>query len=123
MPWINLVSVYTNEGRYDQAMQQGQAAVRLSPDDAVVVGNLAGIYLALGRFAEAKALATRALTKAPDATVLHRLLWLIGSLQGDQTLVRQQSGTAYQDFLAAMKSADADLPVLTQARAEYAALK
>ncbi|MDE3155953.1 MAG: protein kinase [Acidobacteriota bacterium] len=91
VPWVNLVSVYTNDGRYDQAMQQGQAAARLSPDDAVVVGNLAGVYFDLGRYAEAKALADRALVGAPDATVLHRLLWLVGSVQGDGALVKQQA--------------------------------
>jgi hypothetical protein len=30
--------------------------------------------------------------------------------------------TAYQDFLALWKNADADVPLLTQAKAEYAKL-
>ncbi len=34
-----------------------------------------------------------------------------------------QGRTAYQDFFALVKNADADLPVLAQARAEYAKLK
>jgi len=37
-------------------------------------------------------------------------------LQGDKTKAR----TAYQDFFARWKEADADIPVLKEARAEYA---
>jgi cytochrome c-type biogenesis protein CcmH/NrfG len=38
--------------------------------------------------------------------------------QGDTAKAR----TAYQDFLGAWKDADADLPLLKQAQAEYAKL-
>lgn len=40
-------------------------------------------------------------------------------LEGDQPGAR----TAYQDFFAAWKNADTDIPVLKQARAEYAKLQ
>jgi tetratricopeptide (TPR) repeat protein len=41
------------------------------------------------------------------------------AVQGDKTKAR----TAYQDFLGAWKNADADLPLLKQAQAEYAKLQ
>ena len=41
------------------------------------------------------------------------------ALAGDSVKAR----TAYQDFFALWKSADADIPALKQANAEYAALK
>jgi hypothetical protein len=41
------------------------------------------------------------------------------SMQGDAA----KSKVAYQDFLALWKNADADLPILKQAKAEYAQLK
>jgi predicted Zn-dependent protease len=41
------------------------------------------------------------------------------ALQGDKAKAR----TAYQDFLGAWKNADADLPLLKQAQAEYAKLQ
>jgi len=41
------------------------------------------------------------------------------ALQGDT----QKSRTAYQDFFALWKDADADLPVLKEAKAEYAKLQ
>ena len=40
-------------------------------------------------------------------------------LQGDKAKAR----TAYQDFFAAWKDADPDVPILVQARAEYAKLE
>lgn len=41
------------------------------------------------------------------------------SLQNDSSKAK----TAYQDFLAGMKDADSDLPILKQAKAEYAKLQ
>jgi eukaryotic-like serine/threonine-protein kinase len=41
------------------------------------------------------------------------------ALQGDAAKAR----TAYQDFLALWKDADGDVPILQQAKAEYAKLK
>jgi hypothetical protein len=40
------------------------------------------------------------------------------SLSGDQSKAR----TAYQDFLALWKDADPDIPILKQAKSEYASL-
>jgi hypothetical protein len=36
---------------------------------------------------------------------------------------RMQATTAYQNFLALWKNADQDIPILREAKAEYAALK
>jgi hypothetical protein len=41
------------------------------------------------------------------------------ALQGDNAKAR----TAYQDFLALWKDADPDIPILKQAKAEYAKLQ
>jgi eukaryotic-like serine/threonine-protein kinase len=41
------------------------------------------------------------------------------ALQGDTA----KSRTAYQDFFAAWKDADPDVPILKEARAEYAKLQ
>jgi eukaryotic-like serine/threonine-protein kinase len=41
------------------------------------------------------------------------------SLQGDNA----KAGAAYQDFLALWKDADPDIPILKQAKAEYAKLQ
>jgi len=44
---------------------------------------------------------------------------IINALQGDKAKAR----SAYQDFLALWKDADSDIPILQQAKAEYARLK
>ncbi len=55
----------------------------------------------------------------PLAALAHLGLGRAYALQGDAAKAR----TAYQDFLALWKDADADVPVLQQAKAEYAKIK
>ena len=54
----------------------------------------------------------------PLMSLAHLGLGRAYALQGDT----QKSRTAYQDFLALWKDADADLPILKEAQAEYAKL-
>ncbi|HVC20141.1 MAG TPA: protein kinase [Vicinamibacterales bacterium] len=90
VPWVNLAGQYQQLGELPQAMRQAQEAVRLSPSDSVSAGNLAGIYLDMGRNDEAKALAVATLKQSPNASDPHRLLWLIGRLQGDKAAMQRQ---------------------------------
>jgi eukaryotic-like serine/threonine-protein kinase len=55
----------------------------------------------------------------PLGALAHLGLGRAFALQGDAAKAR----TAYQDFLALWKDADSDVPVLQQARAEYAKIK
>ena len=55
----------------------------------------------------------------PPEALAHLGLGRAYALQGDAAKAR----TAYQDFLALWKDADGDVPVLQQARAEYAKIK
>jgi hypothetical protein len=41
----------------------------------------------------------------------------------DADLARSRALAAYKDFLALWKAADSDIPILTQAKAEYAKLR
>jgi eukaryotic-like serine/threonine-protein kinase len=52
-------------------------------------------------------------------TLSHLNLGRAYALQGDQAKAR----TAYQDFFAAWKDADTDIPILITAKAEYERLK
>ncbi len=56
---------------------------------------------------------------SPLYALAHLGLGRAYSLQGDNTKAR----TAYQDFFAAWKDADPDIPILKQAKAEYAKLQ
>jgi len=56
---------------------------------------------------------------APELSLAQLGLARAHALQGDKA----KSRTAYQDFLALWKDADLDIPILQQAKAEYAKLK
>jgi hypothetical protein len=56
---------------------------------------------------------------APAHTLAHLGLARAAAINGDTAATRK----AYQDFFAVWKDADSDLPVLVQARKEYAELK
>jgi cytochrome c-type biogenesis protein CcmH/NrfG len=55
----------------------------------------------------------------PIAVLAHLQLGRAYALQGDTTRAK----AAYQDFLTLWKDADPDIPVLKQAKAEYAKLQ
>jgi hypothetical protein len=55
----------------------------------------------------------------PIAALAHLGLGRAYALSGDSTKAR----TAYQEFFALWKNADPDIPVLKQAKAEYAKLQ
>ena len=55
----------------------------------------------------------------PIGALAHLELGRAYAMQGDTTKARG----AYQDFLALWKDADPDIPILKQAKAEYAKLK
>jgi len=80
--------------------------------------------LAAHQYAEAaaefqKILARRGIVGAdPIGALAHLQLGRAFALSGDPA----RSKAAYQDFLALWKDADLDIPILTQARAEYAKL-
>jgi serine/threonine protein kinase/tetratricopeptide (TPR) repeat protein len=82
-------------------------------------------YLQMGKGAEAAAEFQKIVDHSylignfPFAALAHLGLGRAYALQGDAGKAR----TAYQDFLALWKDADADVPVLQQARAEYAKIK
>jgi serine/threonine protein kinase/tetratricopeptide (TPR) repeat protein len=56
---------------------------------------------------------------APEHSLAHLQLARAYALQGDT----DKAGTAYQDFFALWKDADPDIPILKQAKAEYAKLQ
>ncbi len=82
-------------------------------------------YLQMGKGAEAAAEFQKIVDHSylignfPLAALAHLGLGRAYALQGDAAKAR----TAYQDFLALWKDGDSDVPVLQQAKAEYAKIK
>jgi hypothetical protein len=56
---------------------------------------------------------------SPLAALAHLQLGRAYAMQGDTVKTR----TAYQDFLTLWKDADPDIPILKQAKSEYAKLQ
>jgi eukaryotic-like serine/threonine-protein kinase len=102
VPWINLGNLYTRMGRFDDAAQQTENALRLSPDDVIGMSLLINSYIDRDRFDEAKAIARQGLAKHPDAVPYHELLWVIAFLQDDQPAQKEQ-----MDWMQAKDKGDA----------------
>ena len=75
---------YTMTGEYEKALEQHQETTRLEPRNLVFQSVLAGDYVRLDRFDEAKAVLERAVAQKLDGPGLHQLLLLIAYMQDDQ---------------------------------------
>ncbi|MGB9203622.1 MAG: protein kinase [Terriglobales bacterium] len=115
-----------NPGKADPAKAidlENTAALYARANTGVLFGR--GIaYRQAGRFADAQQDFEKILqmkTRGPDTLVVAAQLELgrVYQKQGDEAKARM----AYQNFLAAWKDADPDIPLLHQAKAEYAKLQ
>jgi eukaryotic-like serine/threonine-protein kinase len=74
-------------GQYEKSLAELREALRLNPDSAMEYGNLAAAYLALNRFAEARATAEEAKAKNLDVSWE---LYMLGFLQNDAAEMKKQ---------------------------------
>ena len=108
---------------YDRGVPPSIAPAFIGPFYTVYVRGLA--YLAAHQGSEAaaefqKILDGRSIVVSdPVGALAHLQLGRALALSGDKTKAK----TAYQDFLTLWKDADADIPILKQARAEYVKLQ
>ena len=124
--WKPLIQATTelNQGNTAKALESLNAATPYFGDAWVLCGR-GGAYLRAGRSEEARqefqrVLSLKNLYPASPCTPLAQLgLARTYALTGDTAKAR----TAYQNFLALWKDADPDIPVLKEAKAEYAKLK
>jgi tetratricopeptide (TPR) repeat protein len=109
VPPTNLASVYINLGSYDKALTASQEALKLNPDDGTAsaaefqkIIDHPGVVL-----------------NEPIGALAHLQIGRAYAMQADSTKAK----AAYQDFLALWKDADPDIPILKQAKSEYAKLQ
>jgi len=95
--WPNLYPVYVRGEAYLAAHQGGEAAAEFQK-----ILDHRGIVL-----------------NEPISALAHLQLGRAYAMSGDTSKAK----TAYQDFLTLWKDADPDIPILTQAKAEYRKLK
>ena len=87
--WNNLGFAYLQLGQFDKAIEKFNDALRLEPNGYPYSG-LAGSFMRLNRFAEAKENITKGLAQNPDDFNFHYSLYKIAFLEDDTTASRQQ---------------------------------
>jgi predicted Zn-dependent protease len=92
--YVDLGSVQSETGEWNQAVNQTIQAIRLNPDDVVAFGNLAQAYIGLGRFDEALSAFARARSRHLDASYLHAFRYQLAFLQHDAATMKQQANWA-----------------------------
>jgi eukaryotic-like serine/threonine-protein kinase len=83
-PHNRLSHVYMARGQYERALAEIQEAIHLEPRGVVVYSdNLVGVYIALDRFDEAKAVAKHTIAQKLDSASLHTALLSLAYIQDD----------------------------------------
>ena len=85
----NSALLLKQRGETAEALRNQEAATRVAPDQPVVWTNLADTYVSMSRFADAKKALETAL-KLQDSPSARNLLFVIGTLTGDQALAAVQ---------------------------------
>jgi eukaryotic-like serine/threonine-protein kinase len=104
LPIGNAGNVYFLLGKYDQALDATQEALRRNPGSRIWNGNLVSAYMALDRLPEARAAAESARARQLDSPWLHLCLYLIAYEQKDTAEMARQAALLngvpeYQDIL------------------------
>ncbi len=114
--------IYPAFGQYENAIEEGREAVRLSPDSPVPYFILGFNYVNLNRLDEAKATYAQALARKLDHPYFHGDLYLIAFLQNDAAVMAQQAAWpagklgAENDMLASQADTSAYSGRLREAR-------
>jgi tetratricopeptide (TPR) repeat protein len=87
---LRLCVLYSELGRYDDALAQILQAIRLDPSRAINYSNLVNINLNLSRFDEARAKAQEAQAKQMDSSSLRHQLYTLAFLTNDPRGMAQQ---------------------------------
>jgi eukaryotic-like serine/threonine-protein kinase len=90
VPRNNASLVYASIGQPDKALANASEAVKLDPKDPYAYANLAGSYMSLGRYDEAKAVADQAAAQKAEAWSMHIGLYILAFIHADQAAMRQE---------------------------------
>jgi tetratricopeptide (TPR) repeat protein len=94
IPSNNLSVAYAATGRLEDSLKEALDTVRIAPQEALGYINLANAYELMNRFAEAKAVAQRAVDAHLDGIVIHLILEEIAFFTGDAAGVQRQADWA-----------------------------
>jgi DNA-binding winged helix-turn-helix (wHTH) protein/tetratricopeptide (TPR) repeat protein len=83
VPWIDLANDYTQIGQYPAAIEAGERALQLSPDQAVMYVVMMRAYRRQNRLAEAKSTGMLALQRGKASPTVHAILYEIAHWEQD----------------------------------------
>jgi tetratricopeptide (TPR) repeat protein len=89
-PRDNLALRYSETGQYEKALANASEAMRLNAKDRFAYQNVAGAYVALDRYDEAKAVAEQAIAQNVDSLGVHWALYDIAFIRGDTTGMQRE---------------------------------
>jgi len=89
--YTNLSSLYSTEGKHEQALEEERMALRLNPDNVIAYENLMGELVYLNRFDEARHAYQEAMNRKLDDDSPHLFLYAVAFLQGDEKGMAQQA--------------------------------
>jgi eukaryotic-like serine/threonine-protein kinase len=88
--YVGLGNVYSEQGEHEKAAEAYRENLRLTPDSAIVYGNLALSLLALQRLDQARQLIQQARTHKLDDFVLREALYALAFIDGDASAMAEQ---------------------------------
>ena len=91
VPPNNISQLYAQMGQREKALQWAQLNMQLTPDSANSYANLAGSYMGLNRFAEAKTICEKAVVAKLDVPIIHGFLMAIAHNQNDGAAFQRQT--------------------------------
>jgi eukaryotic-like serine/threonine-protein kinase len=90
VPHGNLGANYAALGQWDKSILETKESIRLEPNAIVGYPNLAGAYVALGRFDDARAVVGQADARKLESGQLHLLQYELAFLKGDKAGMAQE---------------------------------
>ncbi|MGA9475147.1 MAG: protein kinase [Terriglobales bacterium] len=87
---IDLGSVYSEQGQYDEAVEEKREGLRLEPGSGVPYANVVNSLLALHRFDEVRQTVQQAQARKLDRPTLRVALYALAFLRGDPSGLAQQ---------------------------------
>jgi eukaryotic-like serine/threonine-protein kinase len=90
VPKNNASLVYGSIGQPEKALANASEALKLDPKDPYAYANLAGSYVYLGRYDEAKAVTDQAAAQKAEAWSMHIGLYILAFIHGDQAAMQKE---------------------------------
>jgi tetratricopeptide (TPR) repeat protein len=92
VPRINLGVSYSEAQRWEDAAEQARRALELAPEHPNPYGNLAGAYVRLRRYGEARAVVDQALERGLDSQVLRSNAYHVAVIENDERAMAAHAG-------------------------------